>query len=426
MKRKLATACCVALLAIGAVGTAVMQLGSSKENTPDLQDMLGQPKTAMRLHLWGANRDPKSGQSVSGMEQGRDYNAADGKTRLMSRNEYSSGIVEDIHYRSDTTKEWSRDYYPTTVEGAQAVQRSVAWFAKDGKTYIGHEVKRQDGTWERHGELLADGNYRQTYFCKDGKTSQKVQLFDKDKRFISEDAIFCETGKPIRATAPGEYGKSYLTLFTPDGKTSMKLTKTDYYESSGLSGDVYDASGTIKIHFDNQYGEWGGTESYQTLRNGRLEREWSISNGMGGPGNEQIVSFDSSDDQKRKLFEQSWKDIEAYNPSKGKRLLRLTEYQSDGKTKGRDIEFSDKGLPARINMPTSDPKQTLVFILDDTGSKVSKSFMQNSDGSKVEQALPQDKQVSIPAFELKLYTHDAPPKWDDGNTDTGTKLYDFP
>jgi len=424
MKRtKLALVCLAVVAGLGALVTAATQfVHAPASNQPDLQDMLGTPKTEMQLRLYGANRDPKTGESKSALSVGHDVFSDNGKTKLLSLNQYVSGAAEDVHYRADGSKHWSRDYFPNYSAGT-AVQRSVSWFASDGKTYTGHEVKRADGSWERVGHLLDSGNYQQTYYCADGKTPQKIQLFDKDKRFLNEQAVFCTTGKSVREITTGEYGKKTLKLYHQDGTLAADISQQDDYEVVMYSGDVYDDNGKQTAHYDHEYGMGGSISTFDQIENGITVIEWRGSD----YGNAQVDFLlpASTKDEKLKRFTQGIKN--PIYPDKNSKLLSVTEYEADGKTEAREIYLGDDGItPNKITKQIS-TDLLLTYTLDADGRKIVKASVRSYlKKTEVEQALPADVNVKIPAEELKLVEHADEPKWDDGQTDTGNKLYDFP
>ncbi len=420
MTSKKAAICCLALVGLLIGVVTALQIGISSKSGPDLQESLAQPQTAMRLHLYAAgNVDPKNKDRQ--LSAGYDLNGADGKTRVLTRNEFVSGAVETIHYRSDETKSWSREFYPPPADGSPARQRSLAWFSDDGKLYIAHEVRRENGLWERHGQLLADGNYQQTYYCKDGKTVEKVQLFDKEKRFLTEQAIFCETGKNVREMTDGEFGKKSLTLYNAAGKPTAVMTKQDNYETVDYGGDALDANGEVTMHFKHSSGRSGLYSHYLIFKNGNPAVEWEGYDAYGM----KVKVYDTSDGAKRVRFEQAYKP-KGY-PYKEGILQRVTEYAADGKTVLRTIEFTPEGVPSSITLPGADDSSTLIYTLDAAGKNVVKSVLHVS-GRKddQEQPLPANSSVKFPEEFKKTFTHPDEPEWDDGSTNVGNRLYDFP
>src|SRR6185369_7524113 len=69
--RNLLVGCLALVLAGGAV--AVSQFRMPAPDNPDLHDMLSQPKTEMRMHLYGAHRNEANGQSMNGKTLGFDH-----------------------------------------------------------------------------------------------------------------------------------------------------------------------------------------------------------------------------------------------------------------------------------------------------------------------------------------------------------------
>lgn len=421
---------CLALVPLLAGALALTQIRIG-EPVPDLHDMLNQPKTAMEMNLYAANRDAKTGKSVSGMTLGYDFRTADGTRKLRTFNQYESGATENIFYRVDESKEWSEDFYPLRDGDTSPVKRSLARFAEDGKTYVSHDVKREDGSWERQGKLLADGNYQQTYFCADGKTPEKVQLFDRDKRFISETAIFCDTGKPVRELLPGDDEKT-LKLYREDGSVASKIRAINGWEVGTIyDGEVYRTNGSVHLHF-NTSGYGGQVDVF--FAPGRVEMSW-LEYTM--TSNLEFTMFDKNapasvdaatqktEDPKRKLFQQTWKLREAFKRDSGWILVKVTEFE--GKKELRTIEMSEDGKhPVRIIVPTAETSKTIVHSLDASGKRIVKAVLHETGKKEdIAQALPAQLDVKIPAALLKSYERPDVPAWDDGTTNTGTRVYDF-
>lgn len=385
-----------------------------KDEGPDLHDLLSAPKTVSTLRLYGANKDAKTGKSVTGKSVGTDYNSPDGRHKIRSHYIYESGASEDVFYRKDESKEWSRDYYPLRSGETLAVLRAIAHFAADGETYVSHDVWRIDGKFERRGKLLADGDYEQVYYCADGKTVQTRQLFDKSKRFKSETAIFCSSGKPIREVAKGEYGSRFLTLFREDGSVSVKMKMEDGGEVGAIfKGEVFDKSGKKTIDFDKT----GFGHNIRSTRNGQLI-EWSenmyyshtLEMTVHAPGKPEL-----------KLYTQHWEYREAYKPKSGLVLVKVVEFGAD-KKETRQIEFDKKsGKPVKVSIPAGSGK--LVYTLDKNGMIVKAEREEN--GKKADAALPASKSLALEAEKTALREAPAIPEWDDGETATREKVYDF-
>lgn len=417
MKKRIAIASGLAALIIGGA-LATTQFLSPASSGPGLQEMLDQPPAVMTLHLYPAPAADSKDKNV--LSSGYDVNSADGKTKVLTHNEYVSGIEENVYYRADGSKSWSRDYYPQPADGSPAVQRSVAWFSPDGKSYVAHEVKRENGLWERHGELLADGNYQQTYYCKDGRTIEKQQLFNASKRFVKESAIFCETGKNVRSVTEGESGKKMLTLFNVAGKPTLSISQHFNYDSVEYDGDKFDERGAVTIHFSRVNGMHGSSLDLTSMKNGNPAVEWIGYDGY----SLRVIAYDSGDAQKRMRFEQKFKS--SGYPNYKNTLQTVTEYASDGKTVLRTIEFNADGSPGTITLPGKTEGTSLIYTLDQQGSTVVKSVLHdNNKNEDQEQALPTDTTVKIPEEFTRLQKQPDEPKWDDGKTDVGNQLYDF-
>lgn len=404
------------LLAIAAVGGFWL---AGNSTGPDPLDLVGGTKPSLELKLYGAARDAKTGKSVSGMSTGHDWRSKDGRSKLKSHNVYEDGSFEEIFYRIDESKEWSRDYYPLLADEDLATLRSIARFEVDGKTYRMHDVKRRDGTQERLGTLLADGSYRQTYFCKDGKTPSRVQLYDKSKRFLSETAVFCSNGRPIRELGEGEYGGKMLTLFHENGKASAKIKM--YASEMGVDyhGEVFDQNGTLLFTYND--GSFG--HNIKVIENGRVLREEQETSYMSF--SREVTIYDAKKPE-HKLFRQEWRAFEDYKPQNGIWLKSIKEFAPDGKTIKREFEFDAKTRkPVKVLVNEGETKFS--YSLDEGGSIVKS---EKTEKGKTSEISPSQNKTPASSFSVKpewLKTYQFPkvPEWDDGNTSTSEKVYDF-
>lgn len=414
MKRKITIL--ILALALLAAGPAGWLLAPSPSG-PELADLLDMPKTAMQLKLYSAAKDPKTGASVSGIRVGYDYYSKDGMRKTHSVNAYESGATEDVYYRGDGSKESSRDYYSLEHGEKLPLLRSEARFDSTGNTYVSHDVKRRDGSWERRGKLLADGNYEQVYYCADGKTAEKIQLFDKGKRFLSEKAIFCHNGKPIRETQDGDYGQKILILFNPDGSTAAKVSRMDCDEAGVcMEGDVFGNNGEVTLHFSTS--GYGG--DYKVYSGGKLVMLWSESSYM--ETKIEVTIYDSTNPE-RKLFTQHYKAKEAWKPEKGKILTGASEYDAQNKII-REIETDDQANPIRIILPQDGGKK-LLQTLDPASARIIKNVLVDGD-KELDQPLPKNTSVSFLKDLFKDFQRPETPGFDDGSAGNGgSRVYDF-
>ena len=413
VNRKIAAICLGTVSLVGGALALSYSLLQGPSEGPDLQDLLGTPKTAMRMQLYSAPKDAKD-KSANGLHEGFDYYSADGKTKINSRLIYQDGASEDVFYRADESKEWSRDYYPLASGEDRAILRSIARFAEDGKTYVSHDVMRKDGKFERRGKLLPDGNYELTFYCQDGKTPEKVQLFGKTKYFMSETAIFCENGKPIRSVEDGQYGSKILILYRKDGSIASKQEMNSSEHGVYYNGEAFDEKGNVILIFN--YGGWS-----KQVRQGDME--WTEA--TMGSANEFARYYDK--DGKIKRFSQHFKLKVDYQPDKGKIFTGTTEYDAAGKIT-REIDMSEDGSrPVRITVRTDDPSKKIIHTLDDSGMIAKTVLQETVDGAKKEtpQALPAQRDPKLAAELFKMLERPAFPEWDDGHTSTSSKVYDF-
>lgn len=391
---------------------------SGNADGPDIRDLLQSPKTTMQMNLYGANKNA-AGESASGLNLGYDYYDKMTGQRTRTALEYTDGSTEELFYRADGSKDWSRDFYPA-ADNERAILRSNAWFAKDGKTYVKHDVYHKDGTVERQGQLLADGKYELTFYCQDGHTIQRQQLFGSSKNFLSEKAIFCDTGKPIRTVEDGEYDSKILTLFREDGSVASKQTMHPGSEYGPFYvGDSFDTDGNVVLHFE--HGPF--QRQVQTMRDGKPDMSWDDQTYY---TYKREISRLNPADKKKKLWTQSLLPNEkTYSLDKGAKMSAITEFDGEGKVT-RVIEMNENGsAPARVILPTADDNTKIVHYLGDDG-KIVKTVLRNvKEKSEAPQALPAELDPKIPAEELQNYDRPSSPEWDDGNTSTADKVYDF-
>jgi hypothetical protein len=204
---------------------------------------------------------------------------------------------------------------------------------------------------------------------------------------------------------------------------AASISQQDDYEVVVYSGDVFDDNGNQTAHYEHEYGMGGSVSTFDQIENGTTVLEW-----RGSDYGNAVVDFlaaGGSKDAPLKRFTQGIK--QPIYPDKKSKLLSVTEYEADGKTEAREIYFGDDGsTPNKITKQLT-PDLLLTYTLDSDGRKIVKaSVHSHTKNSDVEQALPTDVTVKIPAEETKLIEHADEPKWDDGQTDTGNKLYDFP
>jgi hypothetical protein len=313
-----------------------------KVETPDLQDMLGSPKTALQLHLYGAARNAADGSTMSGKILGYDYYSNGGRTHFHDHNLLEKGGSEDIFYRPDGSKSEVKEFFPLSDPESQAVLNSDASFAADG-SYTSHIVLKMDGKIERIGQLQAGGQYTQTYYCDDGKHKHRERLFDKDSShsFLSESLYDCSSGMKYAEVLPGGfYGTSSFKLFRADGSLSAELTK-DY---TGLTGNLYGSDGKTVIA--KLTSGWGSQQADYLNADGKVYMSSSSSFGR-----TKVTSTDPATG--RKVSEQEWKERPGENGAPSRLLLvKVTEYAQDSDNKeSRVIEMSDDGtVPKSVSI----------------------------------------------------------------------------
>lgn len=174
-------------------------------------------------------------------------------------------MTEDLKFRADGTLSENSQHYARNKDSGAELLRSVGKFAADGVTYVYHEVYRPDGTLERKGELLRPGNYQTTYFYEDGKSINRLRLFDSKKNFVSEKVLRLD-GSTIAFTQTAPQGAMITTLYWEDDK--MRATFTSL-PSGAEKGEVYDRDGhTLLAEYERD--PWSLQEIYHDAATGKL------------------------------------------------------------------------------------------------------------------------------------------------------------
>ena len=427
--------CLLACVAGGVLALSQMHPAVTTDSGPDLQDMLGVPKTAMQMHLYSANRNKANGKSMSGKTFGFDYYVNGGKDKRHVHNEFEDGASEDLYMRADGTTESSREYYPTDSRDEPGVLKSRATFAKDGTTWTSHDVFNAKGVLERSGQLLGSGWYQQMYFCEDGVHSRRLRLFNDKREFLSEKVYSCDTGLLVAEVFPGTVSGQFLvTLRRPDGTRAALLTK-DY---SGIGGDVFAADGeTVIASFRKE--TYSENAKYFAGKDA-ISQIWQNSFGT-----TQIIVQDPATG--KKVLFQEWKDRPGDKPGEKRMLLsKIIEYVNSEPT--REIELTGEGkttvnvsvplgkMPlSRLKLPTVDggsaklegmrDKMHLVHTLDASG-KVVKTVLHidyQSWDDVVQDPSVAPAKIAVPSNLFKQPEHTALPNFDDFGPD---RVYDYP
>lgn len=324
----------------GAVTTILQILGPVTPVTePDLQDLLDSPKTAMRMHLYGANRDA-DGKPVSDKTLGFDYYVDGGRTKFHIHNVFESGASEDIYLRPDGSKKSSFEYFPLGENETLPLLRGRATFDNDGKTFTSHVVYGENGLKLRQGELLDSGLYKQSYFCADGVRIERQRLFDQKKNFQSESIYDCNTGKLSAEVLPGAYsGQVKVKLLRQDGTLKAELVK-DYYSTTGK---LYGENGKELIaEYKFDYSSSSVRTFYAPEKTSVL---WESSFGR------TRISFFDENSGKKVLY-QEWKERSHDNGEKDYMLIKVTQYSATDGRLVKEITMSDDGkVPVSVTVP---------------------------------------------------------------------------
>jgi hypothetical protein len=261
--------------------------------------------------------------------------------------EYRDGQKETIKFRPNgTVAERTRTY--ATVSGDIGRLQSHATYAKDGTTYLTHDVYRGDGTLERTGRAERDGRYQTTYFFEDGVTVERRRNFGKLKEFVSE-TIYRRDGSELAGISVTlEELELGITLYAPNGKKQA----TFYRTKIGERGYVFAEDGMTAI-LEYAYDPYSRAAGYMDEK-GRLLQKHSMN------FNRLVVAFLAKDEtrtytQIRRDNDQVLRQVEERSFQTGE-LIRTIAMNKDG------------SRPEVVTYPQGEGK--LVKVLDENGMVV--------------------------------------------------------
>jgi hypothetical protein len=278
-----------------------------------------------------------------------DHYQSDGISRKDSHIEYRDGAQEEVHFRADGTRSDSVRFFGPDNEGKRRV-KSRATYDASGKLFATHDVYRFDGTLERQGHLLADGTYEHRYFFDDGKTVERIRLFDKAKQFGSENLY------RLDGTLATQMSRIGSELQVKQYDSGQNLTARYAVSVLGLQGELLNADGSVRARFlENKY----ASEAEYFNSKGVLVQRLSRTIGSFG-----IVALDGNG-----LFRQTWREVRSPDGTAALVLRRVEEWRAD-RTKVRTIQMSKDGLkPIAVEYDQRD-QSTLIKTLADDGKTV--------------------------------------------------------
>ncbi len=299
--------------------------------------------------------NPESDKESSHIE----YRKDDG-TRVIAEIDYTNGVTSYVFYRPDG-KAVAKvlDFYPEDNPDEEKRRlKGETYFADDGHSLKTHLIYREDGTVERHGARLPDGMYKTVYFGADGKSVEKVRVFDQREYLFSEVA-YREDGS-IEYKTEKDDGYLTTTSFREDGSVFSivenvgTVQKGRYFQADGTTLKAKFEKYTWKLEFE-YFDEKGVLQYVVNYYDDRME----------------VQGISEAD---KILYEQDLKlvgDKTSYCDGTYN-FTEVTEYHMWGpgryqKKVKRVIEFASDGkTPLRVTVPTNKSLK-YIYTLDDQG-----------------------------------------------------------
>lgn len=294
--------------------------------------------------------------------------------------EFRDGQKEEIRFRSDgTVSERTRTY--ATVNGDIGQVQSHATYAKDGMTYMSHDVYRGDGTLERSGRGERDGRYVQTYYFEDGRSIERLRNFGRLKEFVSE-TIYRRDGSILAGiSVTVEELELGITLYAPNGKVQATMFRTKI----GEKGYVFAEDGTTAV-LEYAWDPYSRVAGYSDTT-GRLLQKVDMH------FNRLVIAFLAKDE--KRTYTQIRRDNDG--------VLRKVEERSFGDDSSgrliRTITMNRDGThPESVSYPGE--QSTIVKTLDDNGFVVRIDLTKGGKVVRSETPSQSQKEV-IPAEALE-------------------------
>ncbi|MDZ4833243.1 MAG: hypothetical protein SGJ27_05520 [Candidatus Melainabacteria bacterium] len=228
----------VALAAVTAVG--LLFFAQSGADKTDLgQSTFPELTSANRVEL-----PPEEGEEIRYL-----YFAPDGVKRKLTQIEYRSGVTSLILYRGDGVAKETRSFFPPLKGDSKRKLRSLITYQDDGRSYKSHQVYREDGSLERNGGRLSEGEYQTLYFNgKDGSVQRRL-VYSTSSQLESEES-FSDEGKLLEKTEQVSDSELKTTRWNADGKL---ISEINDMSDGRRSGKLYFEDGkTVKIEFNHR------------------------------------------------------------------------------------------------------------------------------------------------------------------------------
>lgn len=262
----------------------------------------------------------------------------DAVTRVVAEIKYKNGKITYLYYREKLqTLEKVLDYRTDEATGKH-IPVAEYYLAENGRDFTKHLAYREDGTLERKGERLEDGNYKTIYYAADGVGISIVKLFDKNKTLIKARGFYLDG----------------TTRFVSEWNMSHIVTKHFRQDGSNLS--------TVENHYSIQrgifYEDDGKTPRVAFSRNSK---------------NTELIYFDDKQNPRYKVTYHPVR-IEVSVIENGRLLyVQTLVHRSDRSKKISHCEGDNRILKvAEISKSSMMPYQIIVdqlFILSDDGKK---------------------------------------------------------
>ena len=386
----------ITLLALFAILVASISLPSARDIDIERDWKVSNPPVTNREPCSGIDGNPYPGRlSRTALLPDYDTNIRAGfdcwvdDIRVERHLEFRDGQKEAIKFRPDgTVSERTRTY--ATVNGDIGRVQSHATYAKDGTTYVTHDVYRGDGTLERAGRGDRDGRYLQTYYFEDGVTVERLRNFGRLKEFISEK-IYRRDGSLLAGVSVTMEGLELgITLYAPNGVKQATMFRTKI----GEKGYVFSEDGTTAL-LEYAYDPYSRVAGYSDAK-GRLIQKIDMH------FNRLVIAFLAKDETR--TYTQIRRDSDGV-------LRKVEERSFGGDSAGsliRTITMNKDGTrPESVSYPGQEV--TIVKILDGTGVVVRIDFTKGGTVVRSETpSQPQSEVIPAEALEKPLPTTEQP------------------
>jgi hypothetical protein len=336
----LAAASTLVLLAAVAVWQIVATGRSAP--IPTLADVVFAPQSGLTEQLYPADVDVGAGQTVIPAEHR--YNVMSQGIVVASYTLNKDRTSQELFNQGNgVATSYLKDFFAPLPGELGPRQSHISFFAADGKTVLSEEWDRLDGTAEKTGRLLQDGNYQVFVLFADGQTAAAEQLWTPNPFADGQPNLSIE--RRWRPVAEG-HTLSYTDLRNDDG--TREQTELDgagrplmqkhipLHPPVGMTVKRF-YPGTDTVRLEGKI-DWRESAAKEYRLDGSLYRQMSLHSYAFEPR-----YFDSTG--KIPLFEQTWyKRVDFQGNTAHIRWLlgEVVELNPDGSS-NRIISFDEKG-----------------------------------------------------------------------------------